>query len=300
MEPVQHYKVTLTVWRVLSIAFLISLGFSLWNLVGFNFSQMGRVPLLIWMLISLIGFIVTMILIRFEEPGLLRWIFILGGVLYIIILLDLTWFIRAWEPIWENAENRQLYFDTKVNLVPLASVRLYFRAITDRTLSRVVSYSNLWGNLILLAPVAVFAPLFWKRLRKWYLFLPFALGCTLLIEGVQLLFTCGSFDVDDILLNLSGAVMTFLLLLVLKGWNFMDRLLAKRTGVRGTYTEDVTFESTPIRHEDSPVIRNADSTEEVPADDTQIGTPDVKSRDIRKPDEKTRRKNKRFKHDNQV
>ena len=292
MEPVQHYKVTLTLWRVLSIAFLVSLGFSLWNLVGFNFSQMPRIPLLVWMLSSFVGFIVSMILIRFEEPGLLRWIFILLGVLYVIILLDVTWFIRSWEPIWASAETRQAYLENKVNLIPLASVKLYFRAITDRTLSRVVSYSNLWGNLALLAPVAVFAPLFWKRLRKWYLFIPFALGCTALIEGVQLAFTCGSFDVDDILLNLSGAVLTFLVLLAFRAWGRMDRLLAKRTGVRGTYTEDVTFESTPIRHEDSPEIQKTEETEDVTADDTQVGTPDVKSRDIRIPEKKKKQPRK--------
>ena len=124
MEPVQHYKVTLTIWRVLSIAFLVSLGFSLWNLVGYNFSQMTRAPLMVWMLSSLVGFVVTMILIRFEEPGLLRWIFILLGVLYVIILLDVTWFIRSWEPIWASAETRQAYLENKVNLVPLTSVKL--------------------------------------------------------------------------------------------------------------------------------------------------------------------------------
>lgn len=74
------------------------------------------------------------------------------------------------------------------------------------------SYRNLIGNLFLMAPMGFFLPIYTKKLRK---LLPFtitvAIG-TFIIEVAQAALNVGVLDVDDLILNLLGAVIVFLIL----------------------------------------------------------------------------------------
>ena len=73
---------------------------------------------------------------------------------------------------------------------------------------------NLLGNLLPILPMGILLPVLFEKIKRfgWFVLTQF---CVITVfETIQLLTTTGSFDVDDILLNLVGAVIGWLLWLV--------------------------------------------------------------------------------------
>lgn len=96
-----------------------------------------------------------------------------------------------------------------LNVVPLRTIG---------RLSRGTSTEFVWaaGNLALLVPLGVLAPMALLQLRDWRRFIPVAVGTAMLIEGVQFLeLATGSafrsVDIDDVILNTLGALLGFAL-----------------------------------------------------------------------------------------
>ena len=73
------------------------------------------------------------------------------------------------------------------------------------------SIINLGGNVILFIPAGWLFPQVWPFLRKFFVFLAFCTGVILLVEIVQLFTFLGCFDVDDLILNLFGMCLGFVL-----------------------------------------------------------------------------------------
>jgi glycopeptide antibiotics resistance protein len=108
----------------------------------------------------------------------------------------------------ENGLSKMLKLNT--NLVPGHSIRLYIRAYQNGTLSNREILANLAGNLVLFIPMGLFLPDLFVWMRR---LLPFLVVMTLILIGVevsQLLMMTGSLDVDDIILNLAGALLGYL------------------------------------------------------------------------------------------
>lgn len=100
-----------------------------------------------------------------------------------------------------------------LNLHPLETLRRYLWVLcnsTDRALLR-HAVINLGGNVIMFVPLGFFVPCLWEKLRPfgWH-FLTMVL-IILTIETVQLFTLLGSCDVDDLLLNLVGTTLGWLL-----------------------------------------------------------------------------------------
>jgi glycopeptide antibiotics resistance protein len=91
------------------------------------------------------------------------------------------------------------------------------------------SLRQLVGNSIVLMPLAVYGPELWWRLRDWRWFAAVALGFAVAIELTQLAgsllegFTYRVTDVDDAIMNATGAVVAF----------FAWRYAMEREPVRG-------------------------------------------------------------------
>ena len=112
------------------------------------------------------------------------------------------------------AQRREAYlahWDTHINLTPLRTVRRYLSALS-RGVIPITSLKNLIGNVLLLTPMAVLAPCLFESLRRPWRFILFTLFLLLAIEGLQLLLYVGICDVDDMILNFAGGLLTYLLL----------------------------------------------------------------------------------------
>lgn len=95
------------------------------------------------------------------------------------------------------------------NFIPLRTILRYLTHANEYNAS--VLWENLAGNLFLLLPMGFFLPLFFKKLRHAGAYVITLFAMTVLIELIQLLFGIGTFDVDDILLNMIGGVAGFFL-----------------------------------------------------------------------------------------
>ena len=82
---------------------------------------------------------------------------------------------------------------------------------------------ELVGNMVVLAPLAIYGPALWPSLRSWRRFVFVAIGFSVGIELTQLAgsllegFTYRVTDIDDVILNSSGGVAAFFI------WQWMER-----------------------------------------------------------------------------
>lgn len=129
-------------------------------------------------------------------------------ILYIAFLLYLTIFSRHMY-VFDLSKDRILYFYQHVpNWQPFDSITLYMN-VSDK---KEFIY-NVIGNIALFIPITFLSGFIFKHS---YTSLLIAFGLTWSIEISQLILICGSFDIDDILLNLLGAFIGFLLFHITK------------------------------------------------------------------------------------
>lgn len=103
----------------------------------------------------------------------------------------------------------------RFNLIPLRTIRGYFLILARDDAAAVslrpYAVTNFLGNLLAFLPLGIFLPLLFKAQRRFRSFLPTAAAIIALVELLQLLTRRGALDVDDLLLNLPGASLGWLL-----------------------------------------------------------------------------------------
>lgn len=104
-----------------------------------------------------------------------------------------------------------VYLRTHLNLVPLRTIRRFSRLLIPPVRPYLVRIAlhNLLGNILLFIPFGYFLPDLFPGLRRFFLT---ALAVTVTIttvELLQLLLTVGTCDIDDLLLNVTGASLGY-------------------------------------------------------------------------------------------
>ena len=77
-------------------------------------------------------------------------------------------------------------------------------------------FINLTGNVLLFVPAGWLLPKLWKRQRNFFRFFATSFLSLLLVETTQLFSLLGRFDVDDLILNLIGMTVGFLLFFIFR------------------------------------------------------------------------------------
>lgn len=136
------------------------------------------------------------------------WRFLL--VIYWIIML---WLLFGRSSDWTETLPYTQLLSQNINLTPFLTIRNYLHVLrfsTDAALIR-HCFINLAGNVLLFIPLGILLPCSFLKMRRFpWFFLTCAVGIGL-VEGLQLLTLLGSLDVDDLILNLTGALIGFLL-----------------------------------------------------------------------------------------
>ena len=103
-----------------------------------------------------------------------------------------------------------------LNLRPFRTIRLFFDVIIsggwwalDSGLV-LAAYINIFGNVVMFAPFGFFLPRLFPRLRRFWRTLLCAAVLVAGVEVVQLLTRLGICDIDDLLLNLCGVGVGYL------------------------------------------------------------------------------------------
>ena len=131
-------------------------------------------------------------------------------VLYVSVMLCLLlWRSQNWI---DGLSYQQMLLEN-INLKPFYTIDNYLNIIVYYPDSFYFKHCiiNLVGNVILFIPAGFLIPRVFKSMRKFF---PFLLTCVLsimFIELVQLFALLGSFDIDDIILNLSGILIGYIL-----------------------------------------------------------------------------------------
>lgn len=142
---------------------------------------------------------------RAGKERFLRFVFIL----YCAVMLWLLFFRSSG---WTEGLNYEQQLLLNVNLKPFYTIRNYLRVILHRTNDAALVHCiiNLLGNVILFIPAGYLIPKIWKRQRNFFRFFALCLGVMFLVEVLQLFTLLGSFDVDDLILNLLGMIIGFI------------------------------------------------------------------------------------------
>ena len=115
------------------------------------------------------------------------------------------------EPYWEQVK-------MSINLVPFRTIYGSLYSIIHRTNQYLISHEiiSLLGNFALFVPFGYFIPQLFRRYRGFVKFILLTFVVLLSIETLQVVTLRGCFDVDDILLNLAGAVIGFFIARIAK------------------------------------------------------------------------------------
>lgn len=131
-------------------------------------------------------------------------------IIYIAILLNLTIFGRSDFNgfIWNKLDSDiEYYIENFVNLIPFKSI-LY---IINNSHYNLIIY-NILGNFLALSPLAFFLSILPQKKVGNLKYLLIVFLSSLSIELMQLISLCGSFDIDDIILNTIGSFLFFILI----------------------------------------------------------------------------------------
>lgn len=112
----------------------------------------------------------------------------------------------------------------RINLEPLQTIRNYLLAYDNGNISLRPVIINLLGNLAAFAPMGVFLPALFRWQRSIFFFTAtLTLGITA-VEVAQVYTGAGSCDVDDLILNLAGALIVFVICRITPVWKHICRV----------------------------------------------------------------------------
>lgn len=138
---------------------------------------------------------------RIDTPCYIKCLAFIYGITMLIILFGRRSYDIG-KPYWEQVK-------MNINLMPFRTISSYLYILIKRSNKYLIfnAFLNLFGNIAAFIPMGIFLSGLSRTARK---ILPFILWSTLIIIGIECiqLFTLrGSCDIDDLFLNLFGAML---------------------------------------------------------------------------------------------
>lgn len=133
-------------------------------------------------------------------------------VLFAIYCAAMLWLLFCRSSGWIPGLNYKEQLQANINLTPLYTIKNYLRVVLKRTNDDALLHCiiNLGGNVLLFIPAGVLLPKIWPKQRDFFRFFATCTGIMFLVEVLQLFTLLGSFDIDDLILNLTGMTLGFI------------------------------------------------------------------------------------------
>ena len=138
----------------------------------------------------------------------IKAILAISFIFYLIVLLSILFFRGSF--IYSEMSLLE-YIKYSTNIIPFKSIIRYTKALFDRSMNMSIPITNLVGNLILFLPMGIYLPFFIKKINKMGIYSIYIIILIFLVEIIQLLTRRGIFDIDDLILNLSGALIGYVI-----------------------------------------------------------------------------------------
>ena len=123
-------------------------------------------------------------------------------VLVVLLFLGTRGFLRSDLTMIEYIKNSS-------NFVPFKTINTYIRALFDRSMNIDIPIKNIFGNLFMFLPAGIYLPYYIRKINKISVFIISMSILLVVIEVVQVVTRRGSFDIDDFILNMLGALIGF-------------------------------------------------------------------------------------------
>lgn len=124
-------------------------------------------------------------------------------------LLWMLYFSRDYRHGYSFSE----YISAFSNFIPFHTIFHYLRIAFLGSLEFIwLCIWNLMGNLVMLFPLGILLPCLFRRLDRLWKVVIVVTVTVILIELAQLIFRVGVVDIDDLILNLSGAMIGYAVL----------------------------------------------------------------------------------------
>lgn len=129
---------------------------------------------------------------------------------YCVLML---WLLFGQRMGWSGSGTYWQQLRANSNLRPLETVSRYLWVLRYSTSQHQIRHAviNLVGNVLMFVPLGILTPCIWNKVRafRWHILI--MLLTVVMIELLQLFTLLGSCDVDDLLLNLVGTSLGYLL-----------------------------------------------------------------------------------------
>lgn len=193
---------------------------SFFIIVFYLYIELGNIVFnpLIRIFILIFNCIIMYIAAKFlSNNKLFKFNLIVWFCLYIVFLLSLTlfdtYFNRNGINIFSlDKDMVKEYMNSSFNIIPFKTIKLYFNSYNGGYLSKSLFLYNIIGNLCALMPFSFFLPLLFKKQNNIIIFILTIILIVIGIESMQFLTLSGSCDIDDLILNLSGSLLLYLIL----------------------------------------------------------------------------------------
>ncbi|MBR7098279.1 MAG: VanZ family protein [Clostridia bacterium] len=180
-------------------------------------------------MICLIAYLGGVLFQRRTKKSIVPYLFYAFLFLYLYLILSLTLMDKGLRLdsnrlMAQGVSPREYYLKWFVNFQPLQSIyTVYIRGLLDGYVSIRYTVLNLLGNLCAFMPLSVLLPACLKCMRRWYWFLISVFLFVLFVEGMQFWLMVGSCDIDDVILNVGGAILLYLFFLIPPIRRWMER-----------------------------------------------------------------------------
>ena len=133
-------------------------------------------------------------------------------VFFVLYCAAMLWLLFCRSPGWIPGLDYEEQLRANINLTPLYTIKNYLRVVLKRTNDDALLHCiiNLGGNVLLFVPAGVLLPKLRPKQRNFFRFIATCTGIMFFIEVLQLFTLLGSFDIDDLILNLAGMTLGFI------------------------------------------------------------------------------------------
>lgn len=118
------------------------------------------------------------------------------------------------------------HFELYSNFIPFKTIFSFVERLQQNTINTSIVLTNLLGNIIVFAPYGIIIPILFKeKFSNIKNFTVLMIMIVLAVECVQFITRRGSFDIDDLILNVAGAVLFFGLMKIKVIGEFVKKIL---------------------------------------------------------------------------
>lgn len=169
-------------------------------------------------LIYFSGLLLSKTVLKEKSEKLMKVTFSVIFILYLMLLVTLVLFDSYFGrtgisniPKWSREAFKE-YFESSVNLIPFETISSFLAGALVKNVSLKAFAVNIIGNLAAFAPFAFFLPVLFDKMRSLKNFLIAMIIIVLTAEIFQMILLTGAADIDDLILNVLGAMVAFGLL----------------------------------------------------------------------------------------